>query len=79
MSLTGVTFPIFITVALLACTWLVNRVRRIGAREPGLPPGPPTLPLLGNLHLFPTRYAHLKYVSSLLPVLLLPIYSPQLT
>lgn len=33
----------------LVCAFL--RLFRIGRRAPGLPPGPPTIPILGNLHL----------------------------
>ncbi|KAJ7182865.1 cytochrome P450 [Mycena crocata] len=36
-------------------------LRNVGSREAGLPPGPPTLPLLGNLHIFPTEFAHYKF------------------
>ncbi|KAJ7657112.1 cytochrome P450 [Mycena rosella] len=36
-------------------------LRKVGTREPGLPPGPPTVPLLGNLHIFPTEFAHYKF------------------
>ncbi|KAJ7312979.1 cytochrome P450 [Mycena albidolilacea] len=36
-------------------------LRNVGSREAGLPPGPPTVPLLGNLHLFPTEFAHYKF------------------
>ncbi|CAL1707469.1 unnamed protein product [Somion occarium] len=41
--------------------WVVYRCSRIGARESYLPPGPPTIPLLGNLLDFPTSYAHLQF------------------
>ncbi|KAK0469876.1 cytochrome P450 [Desarmillaria tabescens] len=41
--------------------WVVLRLKRIGSREPGLPPGPPTVPLLGNLHIFPAEYAHYRF------------------
>ncbi|KAG7451082.1 cytochrome P450 [Guyanagaster necrorhizus] len=48
----------FYVFALLV--WAALRLKRIGSREPGLPPGPPTVPLLGNLNVFPTEYAHYK-------------------
>ncbi|KAK7016892.1 putative cytochrome P450 [Favolaschia claudopus] len=34
---------------------------KIGSREAGLPPGPPTLPLLGNLHVFPKHSFHYQF------------------
>lgn len=40
--------------------WLVFRIMRIGNREEGLPPGPPTRPLFGNILTFPKTYAFLK-------------------
>ncbi|RSL68786.1 hypothetical protein CEP53_002461 [Fusarium sp. AF-6] len=30
---------------------LLAKFSKIGQRPPGLPPGPPTIPLLGNLHM----------------------------
>ncbi|CAL1707421.1 unnamed protein product [Somion occarium] len=39
---------------------MVKRLWRIGSREQALPPGPPTLPLIGNLHVFPQTRAHLR-------------------
>ncbi|KAL4248918.1 cytochrome P450 family protein [Abortiporus biennis] len=44
-----------------ALVWAILRLRKVGSREPGLPPGPPTIPVLGNLHVFPTEYVYLKF------------------
>ncbi|KAJ7621451.1 cytochrome P450 [Roridomyces roridus] len=41
--------------------FLCFRLLKIGSREPSLPPGPPTVPLLGNLHIFPTECAHFRF------------------
>lgn len=41
--------------------WLVIKLMRVGKRESFLPKGPPTVPLLGNLNIFPKFEAHLKY------------------
>ncbi|PSN69458.1 putative cytochrome P450 [Corynespora cassiicola Philippines] len=46
-------------VALLA--FAVWRVLQMGRRPKGYPPGPPTVPILGNLHLIPTKDSHLKF------------------
>ncbi|KAI0868661.1 cytochrome P450 [Hypoxylon argillaceum] len=37
------------------------RLSRIGRRPKGYPPGPPTLPLIGNLHLMPKEKGHLQF------------------
>ncbi|KAH6985114.1 cytochrome P450 [Ilyonectria destructans] len=46
--------------ALLAVTWCVMLVR-LTSRWKNAPPGPPTIPLLGNLHQIPRRDLHLQY------------------
>ncbi|KAK5555882.1 hypothetical protein LTR46_006323 [Exophiala xenobiotica] len=40
---------------------LVLRILRIGRRPKGYPPGPPTIPILGNYHLFPHKDVHLQF------------------
>ncbi|KAH0830804.1 hypothetical protein AYO21_10035 [Fonsecaea monophora] len=42
------------------CIWIIYRISRIGARDKRLPPGPPTVPILGNLHLVPRTGMGLK-------------------
>ncbi|KAI1322760.1 putative cytochrome P450 [Xylariaceae sp. FL0255] len=39
----------------------LSRILRIGHRPTDLPPGPPTIPLLGNLHLMPKHDSHLQF------------------
>lgn len=41
-------FVIIATFAILA--YMFHRIMQIGKRPPGMPPGPPTVPLLGNNH-----------------------------
>lgn len=43
--------------------WLSTKLLRTGKRESYLPDGPPTVPLLGNIGIFPKANAHFKYVA----------------
>lgn len=43
------------------CIWVIIKAIRTGRREPNLPTGPPTVPLLGNLNIFPKEDAYLKF------------------
>jgi len=45
---------------LLGALTLLWRLLRIGKRPSSYPPGPPTIPILGNLHLFPKKDIHKK-------------------
>lgn len=49
-------FAIFFVLA-----WITWKLLRIGLRPSNYPPGPPALPLLGNLHQMPTKDAHLHF------------------
>ncbi|KAI1613495.1 cytochrome p450 monooxygenase [Exophiala viscosa] len=46
---------------LLTSAFLAWKLRRVGRRPSGMPPGPPTLPILGNLHQMPTKRPHLQF------------------
>ncbi|KAH8077890.1 cytochrome P450 [Cristinia sonorae] len=50
-----------VLIVVLALSWLLNRLLKIGSRELGLPPGPPTLPIIGNLLDFPKTAIYLRF------------------
>ncbi|KAI0793048.1 cytochrome P450 [Irpex lacteus] len=47
--------------AALSVAFAIYRISRIGKREDYLPPGPPTVPLLGNIHILPRVFAHFQF------------------
>jgi hypothetical protein len=48
-------WPVQLAVYFLPLALVVYRVLQIGKRDPRMPRGPPTIPILGNAHLVPNE------------------------
>lgn len=62
------SLPYTLLVSLIIACVLLWRIFQIGKRDPRLPPGPPTVPLLGNAHQIPLTKSYKKYVFLPCPV-----------
>lgn len=47
--------------ALASCLLVLWRLSRVGRRLKDYPPGPPTLPIIGNLHQVPSERRYVKF------------------
>lgn len=54
------SFP-WVLIGLSLLSLLLWKGRQVGTRPPGCPPGPPTLPLIGNLHQMPVKDGFLQF------------------
>jgi cytochrome P450 len=60
MLLQHASYPVTMgIVALLVILW--QRLNKIGRRPKNYPPGPPTLPLIGNLHQIPDEKRYIQF------------------
>ncbi|KAH8886004.1 cytochrome P450 [Thozetella sp. PMI_491] len=52
---------LLLIIGLAALPFAVFMLKDVGRRPKDYPPGPPTLPLIGNLHLMPTKRLHAQF------------------
>lgn len=64
MTVTTIEIPVLGSypslILIIPAAFLAFKILAFGSREKHLPPGPPTLPILGNAHLIPSRGVYTK-------------------
>lgn len=55
------TYYLFYSAFVILFASALWRLSQIGRRPKNYPPGPPTLPIVGNLHLIPREKRHLQF------------------
>lgn len=53
----GIISPAIVSISI----YFLYVLFKYGSRHPLMPPGPRTIPVLGNLTIFPRKYLHLQF------------------
>lgn len=63
-NLLGRSPYLVVSIFLIAVVPIVSWLLQCNQRPKTFPPGPPTIPVLGNLHQMPTKHIFLKFAVS---------------